>query len=124
MVHLSDGLDNTDDGAEDALELLLLGSKLFAAGGSQFVVAGAAIAGSDAPLGRDQAFDEHALERRVERTFFDLEHVVGGALDGVGDLVAVQLAVTGKGPEDQKIKGAGGNLVSLHYRCLIEELLA
>jgi hypothetical protein len=46
--------------------------QLLAAVGGERVVAGAAIAGGDAPLGGDPAFDQHALQGRVERAFFDL----------------------------------------------------
>jgi hypothetical protein len=72
----SGSLDYAGDGAYDALELGELDAQLLSAVGGEGVVAGAAVAGGDTPLGGDPAFDEHALEGRVEGAFFDLEDLV------------------------------------------------
>src|SRR5215207_113691 len=58
-----------------------------------------------APLGLDEPFALHAVERRVERALADLERVVGGVLDPPRDAVAVARA-PGEGLEDQGVERA------------------
>ena len=114
MFVFSSGLDDAGDGAHDAMELGKLLLQLLAAVCGEGVVAGAAIAGGGAPLGDDPAFDQHALEGRVERAFFDSQDLVGIVLDGVGYLETVETAAHGEGLEDQQIQGSGRDFVSAH----------
>ena len=93
--------------------LLQFGLKLLAPRGREPVIARAAVAGGDAPLGLDPALQEHALQRRIQGAFLDLQHVLGTLFDEAGDLVAMQLAMTGQALEDQHIQRARGNLVAL-----------
>ena len=65
----------------------------FAPLGGERVVTCSAIARGHAPLGGDPAFEQHALERGIERAFFHLQDAVGDLLNGVGDLVAVESAM-------------------------------
>ena len=46
-----------------------------------------------------------AMERRIERSVLDLQHVVGGALDVLGDVVAVG-GPEAEGPQDQHVERA------------------
>src|SRR5215467_8129554 len=95
------------------MELRHFLGELFAAESRKSVVAGAAISGSDAPLGRNPTFNEHALEGGIKGTLLDLKDVFGDPLDGIGDFVAVHLAGAGQGFEDKEIQGAGRNFVTL-----------
>jgi len=56
----------------------------------EFVDAHAAICGGDAPLGLHEIFLEEALESGVERAFFNLEKIVGSALDVLDEGVTVE----------------------------------
>src|SRR5579859_776188 len=111
MMSSLDCLDDAGDGAHHSLKLGDLNAQLPLAVGGEGVVAGATVAGSDSPLCGDPAFDQHALERWVERAFLDLEDVFGVPLDGLGDLVAVELAASGEGFEDEQVEGAGRDFV-------------
>ena len=93
----SSGLNHASDCPDDAFELGYFQSQLLAAGGGELVVARAAVAGGGSPFRGDPSFDEHALQGGIERAFFHLQHIVGGALDGVGNLVAVRFALQGEG---------------------------
>jgi hypothetical protein len=64
--------------------------EMLGASGGKFVDADAAVRGGDAPFGFDQFFFEEALESGIERALFDLEKVVGDALDVLDEGVAVQ----------------------------------
>jgi hypothetical protein len=112
----SGGLNYPRDRPDDALELRHFKRQLFASSFGELVVARAAVAGRGAPLCGDPPFDEHALERRIERAFFHLQRVVGGVLDRVGNLIPVQFALPRKGFQDQQTKRSRGNLVTIHSR--------
>src|ERR1700722_6840188 len=110
---LSDRLDHAGYGSDYALELRCFDGDLLAAGRGQLVIARAAVSGGDAPLCGHPALDEHALQRRVQRTLFDLQNVVGDALNGVGDLIAVHLARACESSQNQKMESARRNFVRL-----------
>lgn len=63
---------------------------MLGAGRSEFVGADAAIGGRDAPFGFDEFGFQEALQGGVEGAFFDLKEIVGGALDVLGESVAVE----------------------------------
>jgi len=74
--------------------------------GCQLVSAHATIGGRNAPLGFHQLFLEKALECWIERAFFNLEQVVGGALDVLDQGVTVEgLAL--QRTENHHLQGAG-----------------
>src|SRR5262249_34256042 len=78
------------------------------------------------PFTHDPAFEEHALQRRVERAFFHLQNVFGGLLDGIGDPEAMQFARFGKRFQDQHVECPGRNFVALpsyHIDNLCQERL-
>lgn len=78
---------------------------MFCAGGGEFVDAHAAIGRGDAPFGFDEILLEEALKSRVEGAFFDLEKVVGSALDVLDQGVAVERLPL-QGAENHHFEGA------------------
>src|ERR1700759_574578 len=82
-------LKHASDAGDELVELREFGAELFAAGGSERVKAGAAIRFGHFPFGFDPALKEEALQRGIERAFFDSEDVLRDALDGERDAVAV-----------------------------------
>lgn len=67
--------------------------KLTAAGGGETVIAGAAIVFGVAPFGGDPIFLLHAMERGIQRAFFDAEDFIRYFLDVQRDAPAVHWAV-------------------------------
>ena len=66
-------------------------SQLFFPGGCEPVILELALpAFGHLPLCRDPAFALQAMERRIKRSVLDLQDVVGGALNVLGDLMAVR----------------------------------
>jgi hypothetical protein len=63
---------------------------MFCACCREFVDAHAAICRGDAPLGLHEIFLEEALESGVERAFFNLEKIIGSALDVLDEGVAME----------------------------------
>src|SRR6185437_9342068 len=57
------------------------------------------------PLGADPAFAFEAVERRIKRAVLDLQNVVRGSLDVLGDLVAVGGAEHER-PQDEHVQCA------------------
>ena len=76
--------------------LLVSTVELLPALGRQPIELGAAVVLGRALLERDPAALDQAVQRRVERPLLHLQHVVGAALDRLGDGVAVG------GPEPQR----------------------
>src|SRR6185437_11965962 len=113
MAGLLCGLNDPRNCAHHALELRDLHDELLASCRRELVVAGAAIAGGGAPSRDDPALDEHALQRRIERPFFDLQYIFGGLLDRVGDLKAMQLAIAGERLQDEEIEGSRWDIVTI-----------
>lgn len=72
----------------------------------QFVNADAAVCRGDAPFGFDEVFLEESLQSGIEGAFFDLEEVVGDALDVLDKGVAVE-RLTLQGTENHHLKRAG-----------------
>ena len=64
-----------------------------------------AICGRSAPLRLNQLLFEKPLEGGIERTFFDLKQVIGGALDVLRECVAVQ-GLPFQRPENHHLQGA------------------
>src|SRR6202162_3144431 len=75
----SSGLDDSRNGAHHPLELRYFNPELLFARARKRVVPGAAVAGRHTPLRRHPTFDQHPLQRRIERTFFYLQYLVGAA---------------------------------------------
>src|SRR5687768_4996054 len=66
-----------------------LGTELLPPFGGQLVVLRAPIVLGEAPLAFDPAAPFHAVQGRVQRPFFDLEHVIGELLQSSGNGVPV-----------------------------------
>src|SRR6185503_3296839 len=78
----------------------------FPAGGGQPVVLRAAAGFGEVPLGGDPLALFHAVQGRVERAFLDLQHLVAGALDVLGDAIPVEGFAVEQGLQYQKIQAA------------------
>src|SRR5574338_1715818 len=78
-------MNRVDQLAEAGLRL----TEATAAFGRQAIVARAAIVGGVPPLSRDEPLHEESLERWVQGAFLDLQHAARGALDVLGNAVAV-----------------------------------
>src|SRR6267143_7083009 len=89
---LSDRLNHTRDGSDDAFELRPLEGQLSPARCGELVVACAAIASSRAPFCGYPTLDEHALQRRIQRAFFNLKDVIRNPLNRIGDFIPMHLA--------------------------------
>src|SRR5580704_5965283 len=112
----SGGLDNPRDCAHDALKLRDLDAQLFLPGGGEGVVAGAAVTGRHSPLGSDPTFQQHALQRGVERAFLHLENIIGGVLNILGNFVTVKFPADGECLEDEQVECARWDFVAVHAR--------
>ena len=71
----------------------------------ELVELGAAVVFGGSPAGFEQAAEFESMEGGVERAFFDLEQLLGGLVDPLGDRVAVKRAA-GEGFEDEHLQGA------------------
>ena len=99
----------TEDGADafDELFEVALGSVEFAtAGGGEAVVFGAASGFGEGPLGGNPATLFHAMEGRIEGTFFDAQQLLGCALNVEDDAVAMQGAGLGKRFKNEQVQGS------------------
>src|SRR5262249_38193337 len=83
------GAQNFADGEREALPVLLFNVQLFAAGGCEFVKAGAAVVFRYAPLRLDPLFLLKTVEGGIERPFFNFEHLLGHLHDALADTIAV-----------------------------------
>ena len=88
--------------------------EVLGADGRQGVNPNAAVGGGDGPLGFDQVFLEKALEGGVERAFFDLQQIVGGALDVLDEGVAVEWLAF-EGAENHHFEGTGEEVALLGF---------
>ena len=79
---------------------------MFCACHCEFVSTHAAICRGDAPFGLHEIFLEEALESGVERAFFNLEKIVGSALDVLDEGVAVKRLAL-ESAENHHFEGAG-----------------
>src|SRR5213075_184743 len=101
---LSDRFNHTRDRSDDAFELRHLDGQLSTARCGQLVVASAAVASRRAPLRDHPPLDEHPLQSRVQRAFFDLKNVNRYSLDRIGDLISMHFAGSRQGFQDQQIE--------------------
>lgn len=93
-----DRFDYARDRSHDTLELRQLDVQLFAARGSQLVLACPAVSFSRAPLRGHPTFDRHPLQRGIQRAFFNLEDIIRYPLDGIGYFIPVQLSGARQSP--------------------------
>src|SRR5580700_1181757 len=110
---LSDRLNHSCDRTDDALELRHLDRQLFAARRSQLVIPSPAVASRRAPLRGNPSLNEHPLQRRVQRSFFDLENVIRYPLNGIGDLISMHFAGARQTFQNQQIECSRRYLVSV-----------
>src|SRR5688572_27939806 len=95
----------TIDALHKAVEISDLVGELLASGWREPVKACPAIVVGTAPFCGDPSLQQQALQGGVERSFCDLEHSIGGLLDGLRDAVAV-LDAAGQCFQDQQIECA------------------
>jgi hypothetical protein len=88
----------------------LLDAELFVSGRGERVEPCPPVVGRDLPLGRHPSLDEHPLQRGIERSFFDREHVRGDHLNVLRDPVAVH-RLDGQRLQDQHLERAGEQFV-------------
>lgn len=82
--------------------------------GRQGVNANTAVGGGNGPFDFNQIFLEKALESGVEGAFFDLQQVVGGALDVLDEGVTVERLAL-EGAENHHFEGAGEQVALLGF---------
>ena len=83
------GLQHASTAPDQPAPALRFGVELSRPAGVEPVVARAPVVLRHSPGGRDPAALLHAIERGIERAFFDLQDVVGQLLQADGDAVAV-----------------------------------
>src|SRR6266700_707437 len=81
FLDLSGGLDDARNRPHDTLELRYFNAQSLASGSCELVIASPPIACRCSPLRADPPFDQHALQRRVERPLFHLQHIFRLLLD-------------------------------------------
>src|SRR5262245_52364276 len=102
------------DGADDVVPAAGLRGELPASARREAIEAGAPVVVGGAPVRRDPAAILEPVERRVERSVLDLEHLVRPERDGVRDRVAVGRSEHERA-QDQQIERSLQQL-SLHRR--------
>src|SRR5215472_12944462 len=102
-------LNHAGDGADDAFELRLLDLQLLAPSRRKAVKTRAAVLRGCAPARFHPAFEEHALQRGIERALLDLQYILGILLNRAGDFVSVQFAAARQRSQDQKVQCSRGN---------------
>src|SRR6266446_788596 len=106
---LLSGAQNLGDGGGELAPGAFFAFELFAACGGEVVILGAAIVFGGAPAGFDPAATFEAMQRGIEGALLNLQNVLGGLLDALGDGPAV-LRLESKGFEDEEIEGALGEI--------------
>src|SRR5580704_17396247 len=116
------GFQCAGDSERDAGPAFGLGIELAAASGGEFVIFGAAVVFSLAPVCGEPALLFHAVERGKERAGFDLEGAASDLFDAARDAETVKLD-EGEGFEDEHVERAeeeiglvGGHGWSCLYR--------
>ena len=84
--------------------------ELLAAGSSEPVVACPPVFLRSAPLARDPTLQKHPLQRGIERSFIDAQHVFGPSLDSIRDFEAMQLCSRLQRLQDQHVERPRRNL--------------
>ena len=90
--HDSKGLCWAHDAADGKRHLFpfrMLGGEAFAARWCQAVETRAAVRGRNFPFARHLTVSFQAMQRRIERTVIDGEHVIGQAFDGACDFISI-----------------------------------
>src|ERR1700689_3362180 len=109
----SDRFNHSGDRPDDAFELRGLDDQLSTARCCQLVVASAPVASRGAPLRGHPSLDEHPLQCRVQRAFFDLKNINRYPLNRVGNLISMHFSGARQSLQDQQIECSGRNLVSM-----------
>jgi hypothetical protein len=95
--HTLSNLNCPRDGGYNAFKLGDLNLELLSAEWGETVITRPAIPRRYPPFRRDPAFNEHALERGVERAFLNLQNLIGNLLNPACDLIPVQFSMARKG---------------------------
>src|SRR5579863_125022 len=99
-----------------SLKLRYFRFHLLAAQWSQPVVPRPAVFRSDAPVRLHPPFQQHPLQRGIQRPFLNAQHFLGHLLNRFRDLEPVHFLAAGQSPEDQHVQGPGGNLIFAQCR--------
>jgi hypothetical protein len=97
--------EDASDGEGELVPAGLFLGELVAAGGGELVELGALAFVGEGPFGGDPALGFEAVEGGVEGAGFDLEDVLGGLFDVLGDGVSVGGAEE-EGAEDEEVERA------------------
>src|SRR5271170_266197 len=97
-------LEHGADAPYQLVEAFLSLLQLFSSRGGELVILGFAVGVGKRPLGADPLALLHAVKSGVERAFFDLKQVFGGALDVEDDAVSMQFSSLSKRLENQQIE--------------------
>src|SRR5689334_14385139 len=111
-MRASAGFEDAGDGGVHRLERGDFVAEAPATGGGNGVVARTPSGGRLIPFARDESGAQQTLEGRVERSFFDVNDVGGGALDVLRDAVAVHSAEAQRS-KDEHVEGTGDELAWL-----------
>ena len=88
--------------------------EMLRSGRCQLVDANAAVRGRSAPFRLHEPFLQQTLEGRIERAFFDLEQVVGCALDVLDEGIAVERLALERS-ENHHLEGSGEKVALLVF---------
>src|SRR5262245_58952860 len=111
---VSTRLNHSSDRADDARELCELDLQLLPTLRREVVVPCATIVAGGTPLPGHPAFDQHPLKSRIQRPFFDREHLIRFALDRFGDFEAMHLAAPCERLENQHVQGSLRDDIARH----------
>src|ERR1022692_2899475 len=100
---VSGWLDDPSNSRHHAFELADFGGQLLLPGGGQVVIPRAPVIFRLAPLGQDPSFNQHALQRWVERPFFHLQDIFRLLLDVLRDAIAMHRPQSRQAFEDQHV---------------------
>src|SRR6266852_6390145 len=97
--------ENASDGFSNPLPTGMFRREVPPARGGQAVKFCAPVICGSSPFGFDPSFLQEPLERRVERAVLDLENVLRGLLDELGDAVAMHRPPA-KRAQDEQVQGS------------------
>src|SRR5579872_1009668 len=97
-LFLSRRLNHPHDRSHHPLKLFRLRFHLLLTRWSHPVISRAPVLVGHAPLGLDPAFHQHALQRRIQRSFFHLQHILRNLLNRSRNLEPVHLPATRQRP--------------------------
>jgi hypothetical protein len=88
--------------------------QLFPSSRSQLVIPRPPILRSYPPLRFNPALDQHPLQGRIKRSFFDLQHIFRDPLNRPSNLVPMHLPAPRQSPQDQQKQSPRQKLIPIH----------